>query len=69
MKKQIRGTILLLLCTVIWGLAFVAQSVGMDHIGPSTFQAVRCSLAVLGQLPVCLVLDRFKKDGKTFATR
>ena len=60
---------LLILCTVIWGMAFVAQSVGMDHIGPFTFQAVRCFLAVIGLLPICAIADRFKKDGKTFFSR
>ena len=69
MKKQIKGTLLLLLCTMIWGLAFVAQSVGMDHIGPFTFQAVRCTLAIIGMIPMCMVADRFKKDGKTFLSR
>lgn len=69
MKKQIRSVVLLLLCTMIWGMAFVAQSVGMDHIGPFTFQAVRCFLAVIGLLPICLISDRFKKDGKNFFSR
>ena len=69
MKKQIRSSALLLLCTMIWGLAFVAQSVGMEHIGPFTFQAVRCFLAVIGLLPFCIVADRFKQDGKTFFSR
>jgi len=69
MKKQIRGTALLLLCTIIWGLAFVAQSVGMEHIGPFTFQAVRCTLAVIGLIPIIMIADRFKKDGKTFFSR
>ena len=69
MKKQIRSVCLLLLCTMIWGLAFVAQSVGMEHIGPFTFQAVRCFLAVIGLLPLCLIADRFKKDGKNFFSR
>lgn len=32
---------------MIWGSAFIAQSVGMDKLGPFTFQAVRCALAVL----------------------
>lgn len=69
MKKQLRGSTFLLLATVIWGSAFVSQSVGMDHIGPFTFQAVRCLLAVLGLLPVILVADRFKKSGKNFWQR
>ncbi len=54
---------------MIWGAAFVAQSVGMDHVGPFTFQAVRCFLAVIGLLPVIGFTDRFKKDGKTFFSR
>ena len=69
MKKQLRGSIFLLLATVIWGSAFVSQSVGMDHIGPFTFQAIRCFLAVIGLLPVILIADRFKKDSQTFRTR
>lgn len=47
MKRKLEGIFSLLLGTVIWGGAFVAQSVGMDMIGPMTFQAVRCGLAVL----------------------
>ncbi len=59
----------MLLATIIWGSAFVSQSVGMDHIGPFTFQAVRCWLAVLGLLPVIAIADRKKSDGKTFVSR
>lgn len=69
MKKQIRSTLILLLATMIWGLSFVAQSVGMEHVGPFTFQAVRCFLAVIGLLPICIVADRFKNDGKSFFSR
>lgn len=69
MRKQLRGSAFLLLATIIWGSAFVSQSVGMDHIGPFTFQAVRCFLAVIGLLPVILITDRFKKDGKSFYSR
>lgn len=69
MKKQLRGSLCLLLATMIWGAAFVAQSVGMDYVGPFTFQAIRCFLAVVGLLPVILISDRFKKDGKTFCSR
>ncbi len=69
MKKQLKGSLLLLFATVIWGSAFVAQSVGMDHIGPFTFQAVRCALAVVGLLPVIWLADRRRTDGKTFLSR
>lgn len=57
MKNQLKGSFALLAATVIWGFAFIAQSVGMDLIGPFTFQAVRCSLAVLVLIPCAFVLD------------
>ena len=69
MKNKLRGSILLSLATIIWGAAFVAQSVGMDHIGPFTFQAVRCFLAVIGLIPVIIIADSRKTDGKTFFSR
>jgi len=69
MNKQLRGSLSLVLASFIWGCAFVAQSVGMDHIGPFTFQAIRCGLAVIGLLPVIWIMDRFKHDGKSFVSR
>lgn len=53
-----RGSLSLLLATLIWGSAFIAQSVGMELIGPFTFQTVRCALAVLFLFPLSLVFDR-----------
>lgn len=66
MKNKLRGSAFLILATIIWGSAFVSQSIGMDHIGPFTFQAVRCFLAVLGLLPVIAIADRRKDSEKTF---
>lgn len=63
MNKKIKGTLSLMLATVIWGLAFIAQSVGMDKIGPFTFQAIRCGLAVIFLFCCSLVTDR---KGKRF---
>lgn len=57
MKNKLRGSLSLLAATVIWGFAFIAQSVGMELIGPFTFQMVRCFLAVLFLLPFSLILD------------
>lgn len=69
MKNKFKGIAYLVFATVIWGSTFVAQSVGMDHIGPFTFQAVRCFLAVIGLLPVMLITDQLQKDGKSFWSR
>lgn len=57
MRKKVSGIAALLVCTVIWGFAFIAQSVGMDAIGPFTFQAVRAALAVAFLFPVSFLLD------------
>ena len=69
MKKQLRGSFLLLMATVIWGAAFVAQSVGADHISPSAFQAIRCALAVIGLQPIIMIIDRLQPNGKSFFAR
>jgi drug/metabolite transporter (DMT)-like permease len=41
----------------------------MELIGPFTFQAIRCFLAVVGLIPVIAVMDCFKNDGMTFWSR
>lgn len=57
MKRKLEGIFSLLLATVIWGGAFVAQSAGMDLIGPMTFQAVRCGLAVVALLVFIALME------------
>lgn len=69
MKKQLKGSLQLLIGTVIWGSAFVAQSVGMDHIGPFTFQTVRSFIAVAALFPVIFLMERNKVDMDTFKIR
>ena len=56
-KKSIKGSLLLLLGSVIWGAAFVAQRVGMDHMGPFTFNGIRMLLAWLVMVPVSVFLE------------
>lgn len=71
MNRKLKGSISIIIATIIWGSTFVAQSVGMDHIGPFTFQSVRCLLGGLVLLPVIAVADKFSqpKDGKSFFSR
>ena len=57
-NKQLKGSLFLLFATVIWGSAFVSQDVAMEHMGPFTFQAIRCFMAVLALLPVIWLFDR-----------
>lgn len=37
MNGKLKYNFLLMLAALIWGSAFVAQSVGMDYLGPFTF--------------------------------
>lgn len=58
MSKQLKGSLSILLATVIWGSTFVAQSVGVDHVGPFTFLSLRCFLAVAMLLLVLFLRNR-----------
>ena len=62
MRKKLQGSILLLLTTIIWGFGFIAQSVGMDTIGPFTFQAIRCALAVIFLFLCTFVMERNPRE-------
>jgi len=44
--------LLLLVAAAVWGFAFVAQRVGMAHMGPFTFNAIRFALGALSLIPV-----------------
>ena len=52
-----RGVLMLLLTALIWGGAFVAQSAGMERVGPFTFSGIRTLLGALVLLPVVASLD------------
>lgn len=60
-KKQVRNSLLLLLTAIIWGSAFVAQSVGMDYVGPFTFTFSRNIIGGLFLLPCIWVLRRLQE--------
>lgn len=68
MSKRMMGNSMLLLGAMIWGAAFVAQTVGMEYVEPFTFQASRCLLGSLVLLPVIAVMDR-KNPGRKPATQ
>ena len=61
-KFIIRQSCLLFLTAVIWGVAFVAQSAGMDYVQPFTFSAVRSILGGIVLLPVIVFMGRVKKS-------
>ncbi|MBS7558170.1 DMT family transporter [Pseudomonas sp. RC4D1] len=59
-SQALRADVLMLITAVIWGAAFVAQSSGMDHIGPFLYSGLRFALGSLCLLP--LVLRRTPAD-------
>lgn len=65
MKHRSTNNFLLALTAFIWGSAFVAQSVGMDYLGPFTFNSIRCLMGGIVLIPVILFFNR--RDGKTTA--
>lgn len=62
--QQMKSSLILLLTALIWGVAFVAQSVGMDYVGPFTFNSVRSILGGLVLIPCIFVLDRIRPERK-----
>ena len=58
-KTQIRNSLLLLLTATIWGTAFVAQSVGMDYVGPFTFKFARSIIGGLFLIPCIWLLRKW----------
>ncbi len=49
--KSKKSDLLLLLAAAIWGFAFVAQKIGMDYVGPFTYNGVRFALGALVLIP------------------
>ena len=73
-KTQVRNSFLLLLTAIIWGSAFVAQSVGMEHVEPFTFTFTRSIIGGVVLIPVIILLRKtdsvtMRRDsqGKDFA--
>ncbi|HJD39544.1 MAG TPA: DMT family transporter [Candidatus Blautia stercoripullorum] len=60
--KHSKNFILLFLTALIWGVAFVAQSVAMDYIGPYTFNAVRSLLGGIVLVPCVFLFGQKKKS-------
>lgn len=63
-RRGVSGEMLLLLTAVIWGGAFVAQSLGGDSLGALSFNAVHCLIGSLALLPVIAWSDRKRGTGR-----
>ena len=68
MSREFKGNLMLILTAMIWGAAFVAQSVSMDLIGPFTFQSVRSLLGCVALIPL-IVFRRKKQAARSSANQ
>ena len=57
MNSKIFSLSCAIITSFIWGTAFVAQDMGMDHIGPLIFTSARLFLGFLTLLPFFLYFD------------
>ena len=69
MNNKTKSNIMLFLCAFIWGGAFVAQSAGMDYIGPWTFICLRYLVGGLTLVVLIPFIDKLRgRDGKETKT-
>ncbi len=66
MSKKAAANLELLLAAFIWGTTFVAQSIGMNDIGPYSFQAIRTFLGAAAIIPVILIRRSAAKKNGTY---
>ena len=52
LTRQLKSDLLFLISATIWGFAFVAQRIGMDHVGPFTFNGIRFFLGAMVLVPL-----------------
>lgn len=56
--KILRANILLLITATIWGMAFVAQRIGMESVGPYTYNGIRFALGAFSLVPLMVILRK-----------
>lgn len=60
------GVAALLICSIIWGTSFVAQSIGGETCEPFTFNCARSGLATVFLISMCPLLDKLLGKKYTF---
>ena len=65
MKKQVYSNIMLIVAALIWGSAFVAQRLGVNHLGPFIFNGIRMMIGAVALVIYIFVRDALiKKRGE-----
>ncbi|MDE1165945.1 MAG: DMT family transporter [Pseudomonas sp.] len=68
-RQALRADLLMLLTAIIWGSGFVAQTAGMDHIGPFLYSGLRFALGSLCLLPLVLRKGSDQAPREPFLTK
>ncbi len=61
-QNAVSSDFILLLAAIIWGFAFVAQRIGMEYVGPFTYNGVRFALGTLVVMPILFIRIRKKRE-------
>lgn len=62
MNHNVKSEGMLVLTALIWGSSFVAQSVGMDYIGPFTFNSLRNIMGAIVLIPLIYIVERKRNE-------
>ncbi len=63
-KNNLTGSIMLMICAIVWGSSFVAQTTGAEYVDPFTFISLRSLLGSISLVPVILIMGIFKKKNR-----
>lgn len=63
-SRKANSALLCFSAALIWGFGFVAQSEGMNHVGPYTFNFCRSVLATIFLALVALIFDRVQSGSE-----
>lgn len=61
-KSSLKSSVMLVLTALIWGIAFVAQSEGMNYVGGFTFNACRFLIGGVVLIPCIFLLRRVNQE-------
>ena len=64
MNRQIKGSLYLVACAFVWGMAFVAQGSAMEHVGPATFVFARFTITFVVMLAATPLFRRLSGEGR-----
>ncbi|MGY4490208.1 DMT family transporter [Pseudomonas sp. TE3610] len=68
-RQALRADLLMLLTAMIWGSGFIAQTLGMNHIGPFLYSGLRFALGSLCLLPLVIGRRTSQPPREPFMTR